>query len=76
MISVPIDCVRPGAKRTMANKVEALYLMMKMIATPVPDLDQWKRNRDHPLIADGMLAQDNSELLNFSLFSSKKSEFL
>ena len=53
----------PEARRTMANKVRALNLMMKMIATRVPDLDQWEQNRDQPLIANGMLAQDNPDWL-------------
>ena len=53
----------PEAKRTIANKVRALTLMMKMVATRVPDLDQWEQNRDHPLIANGMLAQDNPDWL-------------
>ncbi len=33
----------PEARRKMANKVRALNLMMKMIATWVPDFDQWER---------------------------------
>ncbi len=53
----------PEARRTMANKVRALTLMLKMIATRVPDLTQWEQNRDHPLIANGMLAQDNPDWL-------------
>ncbi len=53
----------PEARRKMANKVRALNLMMKMIATRVPDLNQWEQNRDHPLIANGMLAQDNPDWL-------------
>ena len=53
----------PEARRTMANKVRALNLMMKMIATWVPDFDQWEKNRDHPLIANGMFAQDNPDWL-------------
>ena len=48
----------------MANKVSALSLMMKMITTRVPDLDRWEQNRDHPLIANGMLAQDNPDWLS------------
>ncbi len=47
----------------MANKAKALKLMMKMIATRVPDLDQWELKRDHPLIANGALAQDNPDWL-------------
>ena len=53
----------PEARRTMANKLRALNLMMKMIATRVPDLNQWEQNRDHPLIANGMLARDNPDWL-------------
>ncbi len=53
----------PEARRTIANKVRALNLMLKMIATRVPDLNQWEQNRDHPLIANGMLAQDNPDWL-------------
>lgn len=45
------------------TKVRALNLMMKMIATRVPDLNQWEQNRDHPLIANGILAQDNPDWL-------------
>ena len=47
----------------MANKVRALSLMMKMMATRIPDLDRWEQDRDHPLIANGMLAQDNPDWL-------------
>lgn len=54
----------PEAERTIANKIKALSLMMKMIATRVPNLDQWEQHRDHPLIANGMLAQDNPEWLD------------
>jgi len=53
----------PEARRTMANKVRALNPMMKMIATRVPDLNQWEQNRDHPLITNGMLAHDNPDWL-------------
>ena len=53
----------PEARRTITNKVSALRLMMKMIATRVPNLDQWEEKRDHPLIANGMLAQDNPDWL-------------
>lgn len=74
----------PEAKRTIANKVSALTLMMKMLATRVPDLDRWEQNRDHPLIANGMLAQDNPDWLataerqqpNLLFSNSKRSQEL
>ena len=53
----------PEAKRTVANTGSALALMMKMLTTRVPDLDRWELDRDHPLIANGMLAQDNPDWL-------------
>ena len=53
----------PEARRTIPNKLRALTLMMKMMTTRVPDLDLWERNRDHPLIANGKLAQDNPDWL-------------
>lgn len=74
----------PEAKRTLTNKVKALSLMMKMIATRVPDLDQWEKDRDHPLIANGQLAQDNPDWLRtaerqqpnlLSISSSRVQEF-
>ena len=53
----------PEARRTVANKVNGLSLMIKMITTRVPDLDLWEENRDHPLIASGVLAQDSPDWL-------------
>lgn len=53
----------PEAGRTITNKIRALTLMMKMIATRVPDLDQWDNIGDHALIVNGLLAQDNPEWL-------------
>lgn len=74
----------PEARRSIINKVGALRLMMKMVVTRVPDLDQWEQNRDHPLIANGMLAQDNPDWLttaerqqpNLLLPNSKRTQAL
>ena len=53
--------VLPEARQTAVNKVKALALMLKMMATRVPDLDQWEKDRDHPLISNAMLAHENPE---------------
>ena len=34
-----------------------------MLVTRVPDLDRWEQDRDHPLIANGMLAHENPNWL-------------
>lgn len=53
--------VLPEARQTAVNKVRGLALILKMMATRVPDLDQWERDRDHPLISNSMLAHENPE---------------
>ena len=53
----------PEAKRTVANKLRAITLFMKMLATRIPDFDLWEQRRDHPLITNGLLAQDNQDWL-------------
>ena len=53
----------PEAKKTVANMGRALVLMMKMLTTRVPDLVRWEQDRDHPLIANGMLAHESPEWL-------------
>lgn len=54
---------RPEARQTTANKLRALSLMVKMMATRVPDFDQWERSRDQPLITGATLAQDSPDWL-------------
>ena len=53
----------PDARRTVAKTLRALTLMMKMMTTRVPNFDEWEQDRDHPLIANGSLAQDNPDWL-------------
>ena len=43
------------------SKPGAFAFMLKMLLTRVPDLDKWKRDRGHPLLANPVLAQDSAE---------------
>lgn len=47
----------------IGGRMEALRFMLKMILTPVPDLDKWESTRGYPLIEKGLLAHDSEEWL-------------
>ena len=53
----------PEAKRTIANRLKALRVMVKMMTVRIPDFDRWEKKRDHPLIVNGRLAQDSPDWL-------------
>jgi len=48
-------------KLNIGNKFEAIAFMLKMMLTRVPNLDQWERDRGHPLLHNPILAQDSPE---------------
>lgn len=55
---------RPARGVTLAGlggKLDAFRFMIRMLRTRAPDLDAWERIRDHPLLAEPMLAQDSAE---------------
>lgn len=46
---------------SVGTKLGALALMMRMMATRVPNLDAWEKERGHPLLSRPRLAQHNDE---------------
>ncbi len=76
------DLIYPGL--AIGSKLGALAFMARMMVTRVPDLDQWERERGHPLLTDPVLAQDSSEWrataekrqLNLLPFSNKQGDQL
>lgn len=44
-----------------ASKLAALQLGLRIARTRAIDLDQWERERDYPLISNGLLAHDNPD---------------
>ena len=45
----------------IGSKLQAIGFLIKMLATPAPDLDAWERDRGYPLLSDPVLSQDNPE---------------
>ena len=45
----------------IGSKLEAIGFLVKMMATPAPDLDAWERDRGYPLLRNPLLSQDNPE---------------
>ena len=53
--------VLPGFK--VGSKLDAFRLMLKMMLTHPPKLDQWESERGYPLLAEPVLAHDSGEWL-------------
>jgi NAD(P)H dehydrogenase (quinone) len=51
----------PAAKRTMANKLRAIFNMMKMMLTPAPDLDRYEREMGFPQLKEMELSSKSEE---------------
>ena len=46
---------------SLGTKLQAFAFMFKMLRTPVPKLDDWERQRGHPMLKDAVLAQNSAE---------------
>ena len=55
---------RPEAKVSLANKLRAIWNFMQIVITPVPNLDRYEQNRNHPLIAQSAYAPDFSSWMD------------
>lgn len=53
------DLIVPGLRA--GSKLGAIALMIKMLLTRAPDLVKWEHERDHPLLQNSTLAQNNPE---------------
>jgi len=51
----------PAAQRTLTNKLRALLNMVKVMLTPVPDLDRYEREMGFPLFKDMELSSKSKE---------------
>ncbi|MGI9452447.1 MAG: NmrA family NAD(P)-binding protein [Geminicoccaceae bacterium] len=51
--------VHPALK--IGSRLEAIGFLVKMMATPAPDLDAWEHDRGYPLLSDPVLSQDSVE---------------
>ena len=49
--------IYPGLE--LGSFASALWFIVRMLATPAPDLDAWEARRDYPSISRGELAHDN-----------------
>ena len=47
---------RPEAKQSFPNKLLAVWNFMKILLTPMPDLDRHERNQNHPTVAESAYA--------------------
>jgi uncharacterized protein YbjT (DUF2867 family) len=46
-------------KLTSGGKLDALAFIFRMMLSRVPNLDQWERDRGHPVLTRSLLAQDS-----------------
>lgn len=53
------ELIHPCLK--LGSKLDAMAFMIRMMLTRVPDLEQWERDRGHPLLTNPVLAQDSKE---------------
>ena len=42
----------PGAVRIVGNRLKAIRFFIKMLLTPAPNMDSYKRRRDHALLRE------------------------
>ena len=55
---------RAEAKPSLTNKLRAIWNFMQIILTPVPNLDRYEQNRNHPVIANSVYAPDFSSWMD------------
>ena len=53
--------ILPGFQ--VGGKLGALWLMVKTMLSPAPDLDQWESERGYPALSEQVLAHDSEEWL-------------
>ncbi len=55
---------RAEAQPSRTNKLKAIWNFMQIILTPVPNLDKYEQNRNHPIISQSAYAPDCSCWMN------------
>lgn len=54
---------RPEAAQTFGNKLRALQFFAKMILTPAPNMEEYEKGQNHPLVRDPVYSPDSAEWL-------------
>lgn len=58
-ISKDMVATRPEAKRSLSNRVKATKNFLKILLTPMPDVERWAHDLNHVQIKDARLTLDN-----------------
>jgi uncharacterized protein YbjT (DUF2867 family) len=54
---------RPEAVQSFSNKLKAIRFFVKMLLTPAPDMEEYEKGQNHPLIHEPVYSPDSEEWL-------------